>query len=67
MNNDLYFVTAATTGYPTAYDVNGDVRWYLTENFSWDIERLNNGNIIIVANRLINPPYYTTGLYEMVY
>lgn len=65
LNNDLYFVTAATTGYPTAYDVNGDVRWYLTENFSWDIERLNNGNIIIGTNRLINPPYYTTGLYEM--
>lgn len=65
LTNDLYFVTPASSGYPAAYDINGDVRWYLTENFSWDIKRLNNGNILIGSNRLINPPYYTTGLIEM--
>ena len=31
----------------------------------WDIQRLQNGNIMLSSNRLINPPYYTTGLVEM--
>lgn len=65
IDQDLYFVTPSAKGYTAAYDVNGDVRWYLTENFIWDIQRLNNGNIMLSTNRLINPPYYTTGLIEM--
>lgn len=65
LNNDLYFFTPASTGYTCAYDHNGDVRWYLTENFVWDIKRLENGNLLLSSNRLINPPYYTTGLVEM--
>lgn len=65
LNNELYFVTPSSTGYTVAYDVNGDVRWYLTDNFIWDIQRLNNGNILLSSNRLINPPYYMTGLVEM--
>lgn len=65
LNNDLYFVTPSSTGYTTAYDQNGDVRWYLTENFIWDIKRLANGNLLLSTNRLVNPPYYMTGLSEM--
>lgn len=65
LNNELYFVTPSSIGYTAAYDVNGDVRWYLTENFAWDIQRLDNGHILIGSNRLVNPPYYTTGLMEM--
>ncbi len=65
LDNDLYFVTPSSDGYVAAYDVNGDVRWYLTEMFTWDIQRLNNGNILLSSNRLINPPYYMTGLMEM--
>lgn len=65
LGNDLYFVTPSSNGYVAAYDVNGDVRWYLTESFTWDIQRLNNGNILLSSNRLINPPYYMTGLMEM--
>lgn len=64
-DNDLYFTTPSSSGYTAAYDKNGDVRWYLTENFLWDIQRLNNGNILLSSNRLINAPYYTTGLTEM--
>ena len=44
-----------------AYDANGDVRWYLTENFTWNINRLKNGHLLISTERLVNPPYYTTG------
>ncbi len=65
LNNDLYFVTPSSTGYTAAYDVNGDVRWYLNDTFIWDIQRLNNGHIMLSSNRLINKPYYMTGLVEM--
>lgn len=65
LGNQLYFFTPSSNGYTCAYDINGDVRWYLTTNQVWDIKRLNNGNILLSSDRLINPPYYTTGLVEM--
>lgn len=65
LDNDLYFFTPASVGYTCAFDVNGDVRWYLKGNYVWDIKRLDNGNLLLSSNRLLNPPYYTTGLMEM--
>lgn len=65
VSNELYFFTPSSTGYTAAYDQNGDVRWYLTENFIWDIQRLQNGHLLLSSNRLINPPYYMAGLMEM--
>ncbi len=64
-NNQFYFFTPSSKGYTAAYDSNGDVRWYLTENFIWDIQRLQNGHLLLSSNRLINPPYYMTGLMEI--
>ena len=32
LENDLYFFSPSSGGYTSAYDVNGDVRWYLTIN-----------------------------------
>lgn len=65
LTNDLYFFTPSSTGYTCAYDVNGDVRWYLTTNALWKIDRLENGHLMISTERLVNSPYYMTGLYEM--
>lgn len=65
LNDDLYFFTPSSSGYTAAYDVNGDVRWYLNDYFIWDINRLNNGHLLLSSNRLINNPYYMTGLVEM--
>ncbi|MEG0026165.1 MAG: aryl-sulfate sulfotransferase [Bacilli bacterium] len=65
LENELYFVTPSSKGYTAAYDVNGEVRWYLSDKFIWDIKRLNNGHLMLGSNRLINKPYYTTGLAEM--
>ena len=65
LGNDLYFVTPSSKGYTTAYDANGDVRWYLKGNHLWDIQRLQNGHLMLSSSRLINPPYYTTGLVEI--
>ncbi len=65
LTNELYFFTPSSTGKTTAYDVNGDVRWYLNDSATWEIGRLKNGHLLMSTERLINPPYYTTGLYEM--
>ena len=65
LNQELYFVTPSSKGYTTAYDINGDIRWYLTDNYLWDIKRLQNGHLMLSSSRLINPPYYTTGLVEI--
>lgn len=65
LTNDLYFFTPSSTGYTCAYDVNGDVRWYFTNYALWKIDRLENGNLLVSSDRLINSPYYMTGLYEM--
>ena len=65
LDNELYFFTPSSIGYTCAYDINGDVRWYLTESFIWEINRLRNGNLLLSTDKLVNNPYYTTGLYEM--
>ena len=69
-SNDLsdgqfYFTTPEDKGYTAAYDENGDVRWYLTGDYKWDIQRLNNGHIILGSNKLVRQPYYSIGLVEM--
>lgn len=65
LSNDLYFYTPSSTGFTCAYDVNGDVRWYLTNYALWKIDRLKNGHLLVSTERLINSPYYMTGMYEM--
>lgn len=65
LEKDLYFFTPASVGYTCAFDINGDVRWYLKGNYVWDMKRLENGNLLLSSNRLVNPPYYTVGLVEM--
>lgn len=65
LSNDLYFYTPSSSGYTCAYDVNGDVRWYFTNYALWKIDRLENGHLLVSTERLINSPYYMTGLYEM--
>ena len=65
LSNDLYFFTPSSKGYTMAYDVNGDVRWYLTNNALWKIDRLENGHLLLSTERLVNNPYYMTGMYEM--
>ena len=65
LDNQLYFFTPSSSGYTCAYDVNGDVRWYLTINALWEINRLSNGHLLVSTERRVNSPYYMTGLYEM--
>ena len=65
LGNELYFYTPSSSGYTCAYDVNGDVRWYFSNYALWKIDRLENGHLLVSTERLINSPYYMTGLYEM--
>ena len=65
LTNDLYFFTPSSKGYTCAYDVNGDIRWYLSNYAIWDNTRLKNGHMLVSTERLINSPYYMTGLYEI--
>ena len=65
LTNDLYFFSPSSKGYMCAYDTNGDVRWYLDETAIWEINRLKNGHLLVSTERLVNSPYYSTGLYEM--
>lgn len=65
LDNDLYFFTPSSVGYTCAIDVNGDIRWYLSTYALWEINRLQNGHLLVSTERLINFPYYMTGLYEM--
>ena len=65
LGTEFYFYTPSSKGYSCAYDMNGDVRWYLTHFAIWDNTRLKNGNILVSTERLINTPYYMTGLYEI--
>ena len=65
LSDDLYFFTPSSKGYTCAYDVNGDVRWYLSNNAIWDNTRLKNGHMMVSTERLVNNPYYMTGLYEI--
>ena len=65
LSNDLYFYTPSSTGYTCAYDINGDVRWYLSSDSIFALKRLENGHIMISTDSLLQQPYYMTGLYEM--
>ena len=65
LDNELYFFTPSSDGPVCAYDINGDVRWYLESKASWKIDKLDNGNMLLSTEKVVNPPYYTTGLYEI--
>ncbi len=65
VDNDLIFVSVSLDGYTSAYDINGDPRWYLIGNYAWNINRLKNGRLMLSSPRSIAPPYYTIGLVEM--
>ena len=66
LNSDFYFFSPATKNKKmVAYDINGDIRWYLATPALWQNTRLNNGHLLVSTERLFSAPYYMTGLYEI--
>lgn len=62
--NEFYFTTPEDIGYTAAYDKSGEVRWYLIGDYKWDIQRLNNGHILLSSDKILNKNY-SIGLIEM--
>lgn len=67
MGSNLMFLTTAMDSMPVGYDYKGDIRWYATVNFNFDLKRMQNGHLLIGTERLVEMPYFTTGLYEMTF
>lgn len=65
MEDQLIIISPALTQLATGFDYNGDIRWYLNIPTVFDIKRLKNGNISIGSHRLLQMPYYMSGIYEM--
>lgn len=45
--NDLYFMTSPVGTSASAYDINGNLKWYLTEKYVMDFEWLDNGHFLV--------------------
>lgn len=67
MGDNLIFLTAAMRSMPVGFDYKGDLRWYASVNFAFDVKRMPNGHVLIGTERLIQMPYFTTGIYEMAF
>ncbi len=65
MAGNLMFVTPVISGLATGFDYRGDIRWHLTIPTIFDFSRVQNGNIITGSHRLMQSPYFVSGLYEM--
>lgn len=67
LTNDLYFLANSSNDSKTmAYDVNGDVRWYLTDKYGWEVKRSHKtGKFFVSTERINKEPYFNTGLYEI--
>lgn len=61
----VMMVSPTSPAYTAAYDYAGDARWYNTLNLAFDIKRARNGRLLMGTDRLVAPPYHTTGIYEM--
>ena len=67
LGDNLIFLTAAMRSMPVGFDYRGDLRWYASVNFAFDLKRMPNGHILIGTERLVKMPYFTTGIYEMAF
>ncbi len=61
---NVVFLSPTSAAHVAAYDYAGDVRWYITPNFSFDLKRVSNGRLLMGTHRLLMPPYHTTGVFE---
>lgn len=65
MEDNVVFVSPTSPACTAAYDYAGDARWYNTLNLAFDLKRAKNGRLFVGTDRLVAPPYHTTGVYEM--
>ena len=63
--DNIMILSPAGSAKSLGVDYAGDVRWHLTALCVFDVKRLRNGNLLFGTDRLIQLPYYMSGLYEM--
>lgn len=63
-SDDFYFTSFENSKYMAAYDSHGNVRWYTDKGYNWEIQRLNNGHILVGNGKIINKNY-SASLIEM--
>lgn len=65
LQDNCIFLTPSSGEKASAYDYAGDLRWCLNIKCVFDMKRLKNGHILMGTDRLIQMPYYMSGLYEI--
>lgn len=65
MQDDVILLNPALADLGLAVDNAGDIRLAYTEPVVWDTKRLPNGNILVGSERLVDMPYFVSGIYEL--
>lgn len=65
LQDNVILVSPAGEDLASAFDYAGDVRWHMNVPCVFDVKRLKNGNLIMGSSRIIQMPYYMSGLYEI--
>lgn len=65
LQDNVILVSPAGEDLASAFDYAGDARWHMNIACVFDVKRLKNGNLIMGTHRLIQMPYYMSGLYEI--
>ena len=64
LQDDCIFLSPSGAELAVAFDYAGDVRWCLNIKCIFDMKRLKNGHILMGTDRLVQMPYYMSGMYE---
>ena len=64
LQDDCIFLSPSGAELAVAFDYAGDVRWCLNIKCVYDMKRLKNGHILMGTDRLVQMPYYMSGMYE---
>ena len=65
LQDNIILVSPAGEDLAVGFDYAGDARWHMTIPCVFDVKRLKNGNLIMGSHRVIQMPYYMSGLYEI--
>ncbi len=65
IKNNIIFLTPAQDDLAIGVDINGDIRFKFSESLIWDLKRNENGNFMMGSHRLVEMPYFISGIFEM--
>lgn len=65
LQDNIILVSPAGEDLAVGFDYAGDARWHMNVPCVFDVKRLKNGNLIMGTNRVVQMPYYMSGLYEI--